>query len=360
MNDTAQDFIRKGGPSKKKQPYPVSPTFLGYLVEHERAVSLPIKYNDLMRYTTEIPLIDKNGVDTLWKTVFYSDIETDEIYDALRKIYAYLQADGDMEVLAMEHLSVARVDYCSFGNTHPFRVRIINHYNDNYDHFYVKKADASRLYGLELEELLSPNRIRYLVDGNTLIEEHIAGIPGDVFIEDNLNESSFHQIRIAKEFIKFNERCLVRLLGDMRSYNFVVDITPDFEAKQFRIRAIDFDQQSYEGTKNMYLPQFFKENRELVKLVMKHMNMNTVKQYKLEERNLIATRARSSKYRLSELLGIMKKDVISTDEKIFQLRKELYYHYHQDEFLNCSSMGEIVETSIDILKTTFELHAFKS
>ena len=49
----------------------------------------------------------------------------------------------------------------------------------------------------------------------------------------------------------------------MRSYNCVVDITPDIEDYQYRIRAIDFDQQSYEGRKNLYLPQFFKENFSL-------------------------------------------------------------------------------------------------
>ena len=53
----------------------------------------------------------------------------------------------------------------------------------------------------------------------------------------------------------------------MRSYNFVVDITPDIEDFQYRIRAIDFDQQSYEGRKNLYLPQFFKENIPLVETV---------------------------------------------------------------------------------------------
>jgi hypothetical protein len=41
----------------------------------------------------------------------------------------------------------------------------------------VKKADASRVYGLELEHLLSPNRLNFLTHGNTLIEEHIAASP---------------------------------------------------------------------------------------------------------------------------------------------------------------------------------------
>jgi hypothetical protein len=64
---------------------------------------------------------------------------------------------------------------------------VVNQYNDNYDHFYVKTADASRVYGLELEHLLSPNRINYLMHrGGTLVEEHIAGVPGDAFIRDYL------------------------------------------------------------------------------------------------------------------------------------------------------------------------------
>ena len=40
------------------------------------------------------------------------------------------------------------------GNSQPFRVRIVNQFNDNYDYFYVKRADASCVYGLELEHVL--------------------------------------------------------------------------------------------------------------------------------------------------------------------------------------------------------------
>ena len=103
-----------------------------------------------------------------------------ELNKSLTMIYALLKAEGEISV--MEHLKVDRVDYCSFGNSNPFRVKIINQINDNYDYFYVKKADASRVFGLELEHILSPNRISYIVHDQTLIEEHIAGIPGDQFI----------------------------------------------------------------------------------------------------------------------------------------------------------------------------------
>ena len=51
----------------------------------------------------------------------------------------------------------------------------------------MKVPDATRVYGLELEDVLSPNRISYLVDEHTLVEEHITGIPGDVFAQEHLH-----------------------------------------------------------------------------------------------------------------------------------------------------------------------------
>ncbi len=334
-------------PSKKKVPFKINEPFRTYLKRYSRDTKLPIQYTDLLRSSTSVALLDAEGNDTLWETVYYNEFDTRELNDALTKIYAFLKTDGDFKVL--EHLSVARIDYCTFGNTKPFRVRIINRLNDNYDHFYVKKADASRLYGLELEDLLSPNRITYLVDRNTLIEEHVAGIPGDDFIIKNLEDTPFNQIRIAKEFIKFNERCFVRLLGDMRAYNFVVDITPDIEGSQFRIRAIDFDQQSYEGRKSFYLPQYFKENNPIIFLGIGKMSPPTVTQYQLEERSMIAARVKSSRQRINHLLRIMVKDTISDDKKVKQLKEELAYHHKKDTFLKCNTMGEIVLNNIQLL-----------
>lgn len=334
-------------PSRKKIPYPINHPLNNYLAEYGRKVRLPLQYDDLLRSTASLPLTDMHGQDTLWETLFFEDAYTQEINKALTMIYALLKTDGDVEVL--EHLRVSRIDYCTFGNTKPFRVRIINLLNDNYDHFYIKKADASRVYGLELEHILSPNRVTYLVDGDTLIEEHIVGIPGDDFIKYNLEDSKFNQIRIAKEFVKFNERCFVRLLGDMRSYNYVVETTPDIEGSQFRIRTIDFDQQSYEGRMNFYLPQYFKSNNPIIFMGIKNMTAETVRQYQLEERSLIANRAKLSRSRLGELLTIMSDDHISTPPKVNQLKSELSRHHKNDMFKHCRNMGEIVFTNLKLL-----------
>ncbi|MCB0571864.1 MAG: hypothetical protein KDC66_18985 [Phaeodactylibacter sp.] len=334
-------------PSKKKVLIPVREPLRKYLSLHNRATKLPIQYRDLLRYDTSIPLVDQVGHDTLWETVFFSESDREYVNEAMKFIYALLKTDGDVEVL--QHLTVARIDFCTFGNTKPFRIRIINRLNDNYDHFYVKKADASRIYGLELEDLLSPNRVMFLVDGDTMVEEHVAGIPGDDFMKHHLVDTPFNQIRIAKEFIKFNERCFVRLLGDMRSYNYIVGITPDIEGSQFRLRAIDFDQQSYEGRKSFYLPQYFKENNPVIFLGMKHMRPETVTQYQLEERSLIAARVKTSAEQFSGLMEVMVRDELSTEEKIGQLKEDLGYHHKNRSFEKCKTMGAIVLTNIQLL-----------
>lgn len=330
-----------GKPSRKKQLFPVTDKLRGYLKRYGREVSLPVAYNDLLHFRYSIPLLDKNGKDTSWETVSYDLREWEFLRDGLVKIYAILKTEGNFSF--NEHLDVARIDFCPFGNSQPFRIRIINKYNDNVDHYYIKVADASRVYGLELEHILSPNRITFFTHLTTLVEEHIPGIPGDIFIKDELQNEKTNKVRFAKEFVKFNERCFIRLLGDMRSYNFVVSITPDIENYQYRIRAIDFDQQSYEGRKNMYLPQFFKDNNELVKLCLGYLNKESIEQYQAEERTLMTFRLVSSRYRIQSLMNIMVKDNISTPEKVDQLKLELADFYKQPSFLKCRSMGSIVK-----------------
>ncbi len=335
--------------SKKKKLFNINKGLFEYLAQYNRLTELPVQYEDLLRYDNSITLYDKDGKDTLWESVIYSPSNMRELNKSLTMIYALLKAEGEISV--MEHLKVDRVDYCSFGNSNPFRVKIINQINDNYDYFYVKKADASRVFGLELEHILSPNRISYIVHDQTLIEEHIAGIPGDQFILDYIKQDKVNKVRIAKEFVKFNERCFTRLLGDMRAYNYVVDITPDFDEVQYRIRAIDFDQQSYEGKKTLYLPQYFKENISMVELCMDLLSPETVLQYQKEERTLIRRRLISSKYRMKDLIDVMRQTDVSIKNKVTQLRKELSEHHRESGFKKCNNMGDVVRMNLKAVLT---------
>jgi len=334
--------------SRKKPIYPVSDFLAEYLIRYDRLEGEGIRYENLLRFENAITLYDEYGNDTLWNTVFYGPNEQGEIHDALRVTYAVLKSDGDLSTV--EHLYIDRVDLCLYGNTLPFRVRIVNRLNENFDYFYVKRVDANRVYGLELEHILSPNRINYYVSGSgaggTLIEEHIIGIPGDQFMREAIPENSFDQVRLAKEFVKFNERCFVRLLGDMHAGNYVVDITPDFEKMQFRMRPLDFDQQSHHWRKQVYLPQYYPQNNPIIKLGMAHMSTTTVDQYQREERALIANRLRVSGRRFNALTDVMREDIIAPPDHVRRLGEQLADHYDDRQFAECITMGELVDASL--------------
>lgn len=333
--------------SKKKKVYPLQNELRKYLIKYGREKKVPLSYHDLKNYDECIPLLDSEGKDTLWIQVLYRPGIMQEIHEGLKKIYSILKAGGDLSV--MKHLRIDRVDLCLYANTAPFRIRVVNMLNENFDYFYVKLADASRVYGLELEHLLSPNKVDYLVHQDTLIEEHIIGIPADVFLKKNLNGRHFEETRIAKEFVKFNERCFVRLLGDMHAGNFVIAITQDFEEVHYRMRSIDFDQQSYEKRKSVYLPQYFKQNKMLVELVQRNLTLESIHQYQSEERALIMHRIRNSRYQIKDLLDEMMKENLSPPEHIENLAQELAKHYNHPDFIKCKSMGALVRTSLRVL-----------
>lgn len=333
--------------SKKKEIYPISDFFASYLARYDRLQNEGVRYEDLLRFDKSIPLYDEQGEDTLWSTVFYPPTEQQELHDALRLSYAILKAQGDFSIAA--HLYIDRVDLCLYGNTLPFRIRIVNRLNDNYDYFYVKRVDANRAYGLELEHILSPSRIHYFIQGESIIEEHIVGVPADVFVREYMPEVSFDQVRLAKEFVKFNERCFVRLLGDMHAGNFVVDMSRDFEKWQYRLRPIDFDQQSHHWRKQVYLPQYYPQNTAFSKLGISCLAPEAVIQYQKEERALTANRVRVSHGRFRELLEVLSEDIIAPEEHVIRLREALANHYDYEPFLQCLTMGELVQTSINVL-----------
>ena len=339
--------------SKKKPSYPVNDVLLGYLERYNRTTKIPIFYDDLLRFSGSVVVYDENDNDTMWIRVFYSEFERPEIDYNLKKVYTLIFSDGNEDVF--QYLNVDAIDFCTFGNSKPFRIKIRNILNDNYTYLYVKKADASRVYGLELEHILSPNRINFAVYKDTLIEEHISGIPGDEFIKEALpNCTEIQKSQIAKEFVKFNERCMIRLLGDMRSYNYVIIPMHDFDNVIFRIRAIDFDQQSYEGNFKVYKPQFFKENYQMVKMVEEKLKPASIEQYRKEERSVIARRIITSKKRLRALMRCMTKDHISPAKNLKELKRQLYDYTLDMKFKRCKSMGQVVRTALDFVKRNYE------
>ena len=345
--------------SRKKPSYRICKGLDNYLNSYKRKIEIPIFYDDLKRFSGSVSVFNDKNIDTLWVRVFYSDSERKEIDLNLKKVYNLLHSDGNENNI--KFLNVDAIDYCTFGNSKPFRIKIRNILNDNFTYFYVKQADASRIYGLEFEHILSPYNLNFLVFDDTLIEEHITGIPGDEFYENFLPKcNDSEKAQIAKEFVKFNERCMIRLLGDMRAYNYVIIPTHDFDKVVYKIRAIDFDQQCYEGNLQIYRPQFFKENDVIMKIIKEKLEINSVNQYKIEERSILAKRILSSRGRTKEIINCMIRDNISEKEKINLLSRQIYELTGDKNFKMAKGMGEIMKASFDYISRNYENHEMLS
>jgi len=339
--------------SKKKPFFPISDELMHFLKRYDRWMESSICYDDLMRFSGSVIVYDKNDQDSLWVRVYYSDSDREEIDVQLKTIYTLLHSDGGTS--SLPDLNIDAIDYCTFGNSKPFRIKIRNILNDNFTYFYVKKTDASRVYGLEFEHILSPYNLNYMVNHDTLIEEHIAGIPGDVFIKENLPLcSEAEKAQIAKEYVKFNERCMVRLLGDMRAYNYVVIPIHDFDHVIYRIRAIDFDQQCFEGKLSVYRPQFFKENYPLIQVIKDKLNHESIIQYKIEERSIVSRRLINSGNRIEFLLNIMKNDQLSLPENLEKLKNEIFVFTKDESFKKSKSMGELMQAAFDYMRKNYQ------
>jgi len=130
--------------TKKKKIFSVNEELREYLVQNRRERNIPVSYDDLKHFEGSISFRDKKGNDTLWEVALYPQTELTNIHEGLKRIYSILRTGGDNSV--HKHLTIDRIDYCTFGNSNPFRIKIVNNFNDNYDYFYIKQADASRVF----------------------------------------------------------------------------------------------------------------------------------------------------------------------------------------------------------------------
>ena len=108
--------------TRKKPSLPVTTELRDYLKKFRRERDLPVTYERLRHFHESHSLMDSAGRNTLWESVAYQAEEIPALNEDLKRIYALLRVDGDFSV--MQHLYIDRVDFCSFGNSTPFRIRI--------------------------------------------------------------------------------------------------------------------------------------------------------------------------------------------------------------------------------------------
>lgn len=325
-------------PLMQKEVYPVSSGLQHYLQQYQKDVTLPLSYRDLHHYEYTNAIKNDQGKHTHWERVVYNQKTLASLQQQLQQLYFILTGNP-------QPVNITAIDFCEFANSMPFRIHFTTATGKK-DCFYVKSADASRIYGLELEQLLTSNPIYYLCHQNTLVEEHISGIPGDDFWETVSGFLPEQKKQLATAFVAFNEQCFARLLGDMRSYNFVVASNTD---GAFTLRAIDFDQQCYEGRLNLYLPQFYKENHAYVQLITEHLSPAQIEDTRMEERKKLAALMAQKPERLRALLRSMSQDELSENYKVVSLRNELNQYHDTTLFSTATTMGQLVTQQLQVL-----------
>ena len=111
--------------------------------------------------------------------------------------------------------------------------------------------------------------------------------------------------------------------------------------QQYRIRAIDFDQQSNEGRLQVYLPHFYRENQPAVDLVWNQLSDRAIRQYQKEERALMARRLRVAWSRTDDLFHCMENDQLSDRENVVQLARGLARYHRESVFDSATSIGQL-------------------
>lgn len=116
--------------------------------------------------------------------------------------------------------------------------------------------------------------------------------------------------------MKFNERSFVRLLGDMRSYNFVFVVTPDFEEAQLRHPRDGLQSTELRRAEEL-LPAAVLQGQHAAGAVLHQAPApETANQYRREEQTLLLQRASLASERLGLLLHDMAAEPIAPPEKV--------------------------------------------
>jgi hypothetical protein len=324
----------------QKESYPVHPAFADYLQQYHRDVALPLSYQDLLHYRYTDALKDDTGKHTHWERVVYDDSFQMELEQKMITCWELLHPFSNQQ----QAIAINAIDFCEYANSMPFRITV--ELADGTLHFfYIKLADASRVLGMELEHLLTDNKITFLYHRQTLIETHIEGMPGDECIQQFSNANDSNQKTLAQAFIEFNENCFMRLLGDMRSYNFVVNTLPHSS----HIRAIDFDQQCYEGRLKFYFPRFYKENVQLVNWCDQYFTEDAQLHIKKAARlNFVKTYTDNAS-RVNDLLQALLHAEISEPYKVLQLKNDLEIAFGKNAYRACTTMASVLQLHFNLL-----------
>jgi hypothetical protein len=89
-------------------------------------------------------------------------------------------------------------------------------------------------------------------------------------------------------------------------------------------------------------------------LVRTKLNYNSINQYKIEERSIVARRIISSENRLIRLVTIMQGETLTPPENLERLSQEIFKFTKDKSFKQSKSMGDIMLASFNFVRLHYE------
>ena len=89
-------------------------------------------------------------------------------------------------------------------------------------------------------------------------------------------------------------------------------------------------------------------------MIQKKLTYDSIDQYKIEERSIVAKRIISNEKKINQLLISMKEKPISNKENLDKLKLEIYKFTKHKDFKNSVSMGDLMDASLSFLKRNYK------
>jgi hypothetical protein len=84
------------------------------------------------------------------------------------------------------------------------------------------------------------------------------------------------------------------------------------------------------------------------------LTSDSIQQYKIEERSIVAKRVISTERRVKLLIEEMKKMELSLPHHLQNLKAEIFKFTKDEAFKQCTSMGDVMEAALIYVQRNYE------
>lgn len=300
-----------------------------YLSRHYRISSLPA-YDDF-RDLLERP--DSHGPNERVQLIIPAQARA-RTNSLSRQVSAFLWG-REVNQEQLRALEVRTAELIPYADNEPVRVEVASDVLEPRA-FYAKPFGEQRMFGLELEHLVS-RPYNFVVSGSGIFEEEVPGIEGVTMekADERLDEA------YVRECARFEARCQALLFGDMHEYNWLVEQRrrPDSSEVRYEIRTIDPDK-LFELDELKYVVFSRERRQEMIGVIGEDA-------YEAEaafERKRMRNSFLDNRERVDEVLRLVgNSEICNAVVKRYDLAQKLAIYHRNEDFYNAENAGELLE-----------------